>query len=62
MNSDVIELDHDIPGYMDCSVEFLSVVVLDVSLFKRVAESIELGWFSSVDVAAANFKKVLSKF
>ena len=56
MNIDVIELGDSIPGYMVCSVEFLYVVVSAVSLFKRVAGYVKVGWFSSVDGPAANFQ------
>ena len=62
MHSDVIRLGYVIPGYMDWTVEFLSVVVSAVSLFKRVAESVEVSWISSVDFAAENFKILLLKF
>ena len=61
MNIDFIELEDGIPGYMVCSVEFLSVVVSAVSLFKRVAGYVKVGWFSSVDVAAANFQDSVNK-
>ena len=56
MNSDVIELGNGIPWYMEGFVMFLSVVVSAVSLLKRVAEFVEVGLFSSVDVAAENFR------
>ena len=66
MSSDSIELGNGIPGCIWSSVEFLSVIVLDVSLFKRVAESVEVVGFSSIDGAAANFQvsviKLLSKY
>ena len=56
MNIDIIQLCDCIPGLMDDSVEFLSVVVSAVSLLKRVAESVKVVGVSFVDGAAANFK------
>ena len=38
------------------------VVVSVVSLFKRVAGYVKVGWFSSVDVAAANFQDSVIQF
>ena len=61
MNSDVIELCDGIPGCMEGSVEFLSVVVSAVSLFKRVAESVKVVGVSSVDGVAANFQDSMIK-